>query len=377
MSNSYWKDREALTQSKLTEKNIKQTEAQLAKYYSRSMQRVINDFERTYEKLLATVADGRQITPADLYKLDTYWQMQGQLKRELQKLGDKQVDLLSKKFVDEYSEIYRALALKDNLYFREIDKDNALQMINQIWCADGKSWSQRIWGNVDKLQQTLNDGLIECVVTGKKTTELKNILQERFSVGYNNSDSIVRTEMAHIQTQSAQQRYKDTGIERYEVWADKDERRCEYCGKLHKTTYPVGTTPPIPAHPRCRCTIIPVVEQLTSLDKDDIMIGRSVGAASKNYPVKAPDSKQHYKFAEGTSITKIKIIMGNGTNKPLSNKYKIALKCNIDNPDAIQKLRGEGFVMVEGKKRRTELHWYEDDTGERYEFKVKRFLDES
>ena len=259
MSSSYWKDREALTQSKLTEKNIKQTEAQLAKYYSRSMQRVINDFERTYEKLLATVADGRQITPADLYKLDTYWQMQGQLKRELQKLGDKQVDLLSKKFVDEYSEIYRALALKDNLYFREIDKDNALQMINQIWCADGKSWSQRIWGNVDKLQQTLNDGLIECVVTGKKTTELKNILQERFSVGYNNADSIVRTEMAHIQTQSAQQRYKDTGIERYEVWADKDERRCEHCGKLHKTTYPVGTTPPIPAHPRCRCTIIPVV----------------------------------------------------------------------------------------------------------------------
>ena len=66
MSSSYWKDREALTQSKLTEKNIKQTEAQLAKYYSRSMQRVINDFERTYEKLLATVADGRQITPADL-----------------------------------------------------------------------------------------------------------------------------------------------------------------------------------------------------------------------------------------------------------------------------------------------------------------------
>lgn len=358
------------------------------KYYSKSMQTVIDGFESTYLKLLETVTDGKQPTPADLYKLDKYWKLQGELKVELQKLGDKQADLLSKQFEKQYINIYNSIALPDtDGLFSTIDRETAQQMINNIWCADGKSWSSRIWTNTDKLQQTLNDNLIDCVVTGKKTTELKNILQNDFDVSYRRADSIVRTEMAHIQTQAAQQRYKDCGITEVEVWADKDERRCDICGELHETRHNINGVMPVPAHTNCRCVVIPVVEgnnqlipeveNLTVLDKDDIMIGKSLGAAARNYPVKAPNSNQHYKFAEGTNITKIKVIMGNGTDKPLNNKYKIAIKCGIDNPDAIQKLRGEGFVMVDGKKRKSELHWYEDGTDERYEFKIKRYLDES
>ena len=133
---------------------------------------------------------------------------------------------------------------------------------------------------------------------------------------------------------------------------------------------------PVPAHPNCRCCIIPVVEGLTSLEKDDIHIYRSVGARAKNYPVKAPDSNQHYKFAEGTDITKVRVIMGKGTNKPLGDKHRIALRNNIKNPDNIQKLSGDGFVMVKGEKRKAELHWYEAE-GEKFEFKIKRYRNES
>jgi hypothetical protein len=51
-------------------------------------------------------------------------------------------------------------------------------MINRVWVADGKSWSERVWDNTEKLQQTLNDNLVHCLVAGKKTTDLKNLLQE-------------------------------------------------------------------------------------------------------------------------------------------------------------------------------------------------------
>lgn len=260
MSNKYWAERQAKTQANLTKKNIKETEKQLEKYYSDTMQRVIADFEATYDKLLTTIADGGQATPADLYKLDKYWQMQNQLKRELEKLGNKQAALLSKKFVEQYAEIYEAFAFKDDLFFGTVSEETAQQMISQIWVADGKSWSSRIWTNTDKLQEALNENLIHCVVTGKKTSELKKLLIDDFGVSYNRADSIVRTEMAHIQTQAAQQRYLDAGIKEVEVWADKDERRCDICGKLHQKRYPVGAQMPIPAHPRCRCTIIPVLE---------------------------------------------------------------------------------------------------------------------
>lgn len=377
MSKDYWAERQAKAQTNLTNKGVAATEKQLKKYYSSSMKKVLGQFEKTYDKLLSSVSEGKQPTPADLYKLDKYWQMQGQLKNELQKLGDKQASLLSKQFEKQFKNIYDSIALKDSGYFGTIDNSTVQQMINQIWCADGKSWSQRIWTNTDKLQQTLNDNLIDCVLTGKKTSELKKTLQNDFQASYTRADTIVRTEMAYIQTQAAQQRYKDLGIQEVEIWADEDERRCDMCGKLHEKRYKVNEQVPIPAHPRCRCCVIPVVDQLTSLNKDDIIIGKSLGAAARNYPVKAPDSNQHYKFVEGTSITKIKVIMGSGTKHPLRDKYKIAIKFGITNPDTIQKLRGEGFVMVDGKKRKAELHWYEAGTDERYEFKIKEYLDES
>ena len=257
----YWQDRMAESQAKFTSKKVKDTEAQLVKYYKQTMKTVINDFELTYQKLLTTVGEGREPTPADLYKLDKYWQLQAQLKTELQKLGDQQAVLLSRQFTDQYIGIYNTMALPDELnLFSTIDTRTAQQMINQIWCADGKSWSQRIWDNTDKLQQALNDNLINCVVGGKKTTQLKDMLQDEFNVSYSRADSLVRTEMAHIQTQAAQQRYADNGIKQVEIWADEDERRCEVCGKLHEKRYSIGGAIPIPAHPRCRCCIIPVID---------------------------------------------------------------------------------------------------------------------
>ena len=247
--NNYWAERTAKTQERLTSKSIKDTEKQLKKYYKSSMEKILGQFEEVYLKLFSSISEGREPSPADLYKLDKYWQLQGQLKVELQKLGDKQAALMSKKFEDQYINIYNALALQDGGMFSEVDRETAHQMINQIWCADSQSWSNRIWTNTDKLQQALNDNLIDCVLTGKKTTQLKQILQEQFAVSYNRADTIVKTEMAHIQTQAAQQRYKDYGVQEVEVWADEDERRCDVCGKLHKKRYPIGATPPIPAHP--------------------------------------------------------------------------------------------------------------------------------
>lgn len=258
MSN-YWQDRMALAQTALSAKSVKKIDAQLRKYYGTAMKRTIADFESTYNKLLATVEEGRQPTPADLYKLDKYWQAQGQLRRELQKLGDKQVSALSKIFEINFFDVYYSIDIEGLKAFSTISSEGAQHLINEIWVADGKSWSQRIWENTEHLAQTLDEELINCVVAGKKTTELKNILQERFSVSYSRADALVRTELAHVQTQAAKQRYRDYGIQEVQIWADADERRCEVCGELHKKIYPVGAAVPIPAHPRCRCCIVPVI----------------------------------------------------------------------------------------------------------------------
>lgn len=370
----YWTER----QNAITNKNIKETEAQLKKYYKSAMDNIIGQFEATYNKVLLSIEDGREPTPADLYKLDTYWKQQGELQKALTKLGDKQAEVLSKNFMNEWRHIYEGVAAKDDLFFSGVSFENAEQMINQIWCADGKNWSQRIWKNTELLQQELNDGLVDCLLAGRNPSELRQRLQERFNVAYSRADSVVRTEMTHIQTQAARQRYSDAGVKEVEVWADKDERRCDKCGKLHQKRFPVGGAMPIPAHPRCRCCILPVVDDdLTKIKYDDIIFGKSLGAAAKNYPVKASgNSRQHFKFAEGTNITDVVLIMGKGTNKPLADKYRIAIRNGIKNPDDIQKMSGNGVVVDNGVNRPAEIHWYVAN-GEEFEFKVKRYKDET
>lgn len=256
----YWKDRTANAQAKLTNKNAKKINRQLRKYYSAAMKRTIDDFESVYDKILAQQKDGKEITPADLYKLDKYWTMQGQLRNQLQKLGDKQAAIMSSVFETQFFDVYYSIALQGKKAFNTIDRAGALQLISAIWCADGLDFSRRIWNNTNNLIETLNEELLHCVITGKKTSELKKLLRDRFSVSYGAADRIARTELSHIQNVAAKQRYEDYGVREFQVWADKDERRCEVCGKLHKKRYPVGTASPVPVHPNCRCSIIPVVE---------------------------------------------------------------------------------------------------------------------
>ena len=261
MSNNYWAERISKAQTNRADKNIFDTEKQLQKYYKTTMKKAIADFEATYDKLWGSMwIEGREPTPADLYKLDKYWQMQAQLKEELQKLGDKEAALLSEKFTKTYKDIYDNLALPSETAYSSIDTALAEEMINTIWCADGKSWSTRIWENTEKLMETLNEELIDCVVSGRDTKELTRRLTERFNVSYSQADSLVRTEIAHIQTQASQKRYKDAGIGWVQIWANTVERRCEVCGKLHQKKYRVGDKLPIPAHPRCRCCAVPVID---------------------------------------------------------------------------------------------------------------------
>ena len=257
---NYWdKDRVAESQNRLSNKTAKQIDTQMRKYYKNAAKQVMTEFELVYQKILTQIEKGQEPTPALLYKLDTYWQLQAQLRDTLNSLGERQVALLTKNFERNYFEIYHSISLEGTVAFNTLDTAAVQQMVNSIWVADGKHFSQRIWDNNKLLIQTLNDELIHCVATGAKTSRLKQLLQERFNVSYSNANMIARTELAHIQTEAAKKRYEDYGIQEIEVWAEKDERQCDICGKLHKQRFPIGTQPPIPAHPNCRCCIVPVV----------------------------------------------------------------------------------------------------------------------
>ena len=109
------------------------------------------------------------------------------------------------------------------------------------------------------------------------------------------------------------------------------------------------------------------------IERKNIIIPKSLGASGRNYPVRLP-SGGHTKLAEGTEITKVKVIMGEGTKIPINDRFYLEREYHIP-ADKWQKVRGEGVVVVGKKTRKAELHWYEADDY-REEMKVKVWRDE-
>ena len=258
--NSYWNDRQQASLRKITNKSQKEIDKKLKSYYRQLSQQIIGEYENLYNELLVKKANGEEISPATLYNMEKYYSMNAQIRKSLTRRGNHMIAMMSKLFEIVYKNSYNAINIKGLKAFNTLDEAAIQQVLNSVWCSDGLSWSKRIWNNMALLQQTLEEGLVECIVTGKKTTQLKQILQDRFNVSYSRANTLVRTEMAWVQNQACIARYKDFGITQIQVWADKDERRCDVCGKLHKKKYPVGAQVPIPAHTNCRCCIVPVIE---------------------------------------------------------------------------------------------------------------------
>lgn len=98
------------------------------------------------------------------------------------------------------------------------------------------------------------------VIQGKPVTQISKELSKRLDVSFNNSQRLVRTETMHYLNEGAKDRYKKAGIEKVKWCTAPDERTCPKCSGLNERIFDINDTPIIPAHPRCRCTYIPVIE---------------------------------------------------------------------------------------------------------------------
>ena len=93
------------------------------------------------------------------------------------------------------------------------------------------------------------------------------------------------------------------------------------------------------------------------------MIGKSLSAKAKNYPVKLPDSRQHTKLAEGQTIIG-KVFAGKTTDKEIRDRFRLESIYHITANEECMKVNGKGKIIVNGQEVFAELHWYESN-GER------------
>lgn len=102
----------------------------------------------------------------------------------------------------------------------------------------------------------------------------------------------------------------------------------------------------------------------------DIFIPKGVGAKEKDTLVRLPDG-QRVTLTPGSRITKVQTIAGVGRNRQIDVVDILADKYPGTDPLKWKKQKGIGYVDFEGESYKAELHWYEEPTVGRVEFKIK------
>jgi SPP1 gp7 family putative phage head morphogenesis protein len=328
------------------------------------------------------------------------------------------------------------LNMGSNLSFGMLSEDYVKQLME--YPVNGIPLSERLYGEtLPSMQRSIKATITEGLIQGYDYKTLSRNLKESMDNSYRKSKTIVRTESGRVRSMARQEsvdKAKELGVDLKKEWISTLDMKTRHShasmdGQVVETdgefTSPRGHKAMQPRmfgvaseDINCRCGCTSVVngigtknrrdnidktvdnygtyeewlkkkhpkeyEEFKKISDDisensgiilpDINIGKSLGAASFNYPVKLPNGKTA-KLAEGTKITKVVAFAGKGTNKPVKMAKYLSKQYNVPETEW-KKVRGDGYVDEQGIIKHAELHWFESDETGRIKMKVKRYFDE-
>ena len=151
--------------------------------------------------------------------------------------------------------------------FYRIDSEMLQVVIGNPWC-NGKDFSERIWANREALAQTLQNEIANGLIRGEDYKTMSRILQQKFeNTSQKQAERLVFTEDTYLSNEAKIRPFeRNAAYTHYEYLCVEDHRTCETCRALSGQTFEIskrnaGLNFP-PMHPWCRCTVMPVVEDL-------------------------------------------------------------------------------------------------------------------
>ena len=127
---------------------------------------------------------------------------------------------------------------------------------------DGKTYSNRIWNNKNKVAKTLKKEINDFLNGKTDVNTISKNIKNRFDVNYNISNRLVRTEIAKTQCEANEVWAKQHNIKKQMFCATLDGKTSKICqsldGKIYNFDDEYKKIPPL--HPNCRSCLIDMVE---------------------------------------------------------------------------------------------------------------------
>lgn len=279
MSN-YWVDRVNRQNNINFNRSAAATDKKLAELYKKTGEQIAKDIKKLYANL--DVPED-EIRINDLYKNNQFYELLGNINKQLTKLGEDEIKINNKTLLGMYNKTSKMVS--NQAGFSVGFEDGAQAAIDKIWCPDGKHWSSRVWKNKSVMQAQLEQGITDCVARGLSKEKLITEITEKVDKDRYKASRLVRTELTYVQNAAAADTYEKAGCKKYEYCAALDNRTSEECKKLNGQQFyfaeaVVGKNFP-PMHANCRCTIVPVFDDEEDAPLGSGSEGNSVGKAEK------------------------------------------------------------------------------------------------
>lgn len=142
---------------------------------------------------------------------------------------------------------------------RSIDRNSTVQAVTGVNVGAVAEVARQSWRDVQRYGQEFADDVVNIIggniAIGGNPRSAMDALRSRFGMTRAHAETMVRTRTMGALNEAANKRYEENGLQ--SQWlAVGDERMCKYCGSRNMKVYkPREIT--IPAHFRCRCTVLP------------------------------------------------------------------------------------------------------------------------
>ena len=176
---------------------------------------------------------------------------------ELVKNFDRLEKLFGKRLTEKMLQEFKRQA---GILGKTVTETNAIKRARVLVNASfhNATWSERIWMHQDLLKNELDKALRTGMVQGRGPRELARELRKVFAVSVMESERLMRTELARVQTAAQKESFERNGFEEYEYICCGLPDACEVCraldGKIFKVKdmMPGENAPPM--HPNCHCS---------------------------------------------------------------------------------------------------------------------------
>lgn len=266
----------------LTSKELEEFKWDINQYIQYGQENAINGM---WVKQLENASARYHISRLEALKIHTQQSLEVMFGNQLDSIDSAMREIYTNGYYHTAFEIQKGVGVGWD--FATLDDKTISKVINKPWAADGKNFSQRIWGNRQKLVNELNTELTRNIILGQAPQKAIDAIARKMNTSKSNAGRLVMTEEAFFSSAAQRDCFTELDVEQFEVVATLDSHTSDICQDMDGKHFPmsqweVGTTAP-PFHVRCRSTTVPY------FDDDFGSVGERAarGADGKTYHVPA------------------------------------------------------------------------------------------